>query len=148
VTHAILVSEYLRRNYGGSLYAKSKNPVLELRAASDEVLEGADALVMPTVPMEPPAFGDGMDRERMVRIGPGVAETVNTGPFDLSHPLTIAVPSGTVADVPVGTTLVGEHFDERSLFALGAALEGSREVIAWFRALGGLSTLASRAPRR
>ena len=92
------------------------------------MLEGADALVMPTVPMEPSAFGDGMDRERMVRTGPGVAETVNTGPFDLSHPLAIAVPSGTVADVPVGTTSVDERFDEGNRFALGAALEGTVET--------------------
>jgi len=123
VTHAILVSEYLRRNYGGSLYAKARNLVLELRAAYDDVLGEADALVMPTVPMKPPAFGDSMDREKMRRTGPGFAETVNTEPFNLSHHPAISVPSGTVDDVPVGTMFVGEHFDEETLFALGAALE-------------------------
>jgi amidase len=128
VIHAILVSEYLRRNYGGSLYAKSKNLILELQAVYDEVLAGADALVMPTVPMKPPAFGDSMDREKMVRTGPGFAETVNTEPFNLSHHPAISVPSGAVADVPVGTMFVGEYFDEGTLFALGSALEKTVET--------------------
>jgi len=48
---------------------------------------------------------------------------VNTEPFNLSHHPAISVPSGTVDDVPVGTMFVGEHFDEETLFALGAALE-------------------------
>lgn len=123
VIHAVLVSEYLRRNYGGSLYAKAKNLVLQLRAAYDDALADADALAMPTVPMQPPAFGDSMDREKMRRTGPGFAETVNTEPFNLSHHPAISIPSGTVEGVPVGTMLVGEHFDEKTLFALGAALE-------------------------
>jgi Asp-tRNA(Asn)/Glu-tRNA(Gln) amidotransferase A subunit family amidase len=38
------------------------------------------------------------------------------------------VPSGTVADVPVGTTFVGEYFDEGTLFALGSALEKTVET--------------------
>jgi Asp-tRNA(Asn)/Glu-tRNA(Gln) amidotransferase A subunit family amidase len=33
------------------------------------------------------------------------------------------VPSGTVADVPVGTTFVGEYFDEGTLFALEKTVE-------------------------
>jgi amidase len=123
VTHAILISEYVRRNYGSSLYAKAKNHILELRASYNEALTQVDALVMPTVPIKPPQFGYGMDRKKMRRTGPGFIEAVNTEPFNLSHHPAISIPSGTVDDVPVGTMLVGEHFDEQTLFALGSALE-------------------------
>ncbi|MDS0261143.1 amidase [Haloarcula sp. S1CR25-12] len=127
VTHAILVSEFLRRNYGGSLYAKAKNLTLQLRAAYDDALADADALVMPTVPMKPPAFGSSMDLEKMRRTGPGFAETVNTEPFNLSHHPALSVPCATVDDVPVGAMFVASHFDEPTLFALGAALERQTE---------------------
>lgn len=127
VTNAILVSEFLRRNYSGALYAKAKNLTLELRAAYDEVLADADALVVPTVPMKPPTAGDSMDLDKMRRTGPGFAETVNTEPFNLSHHPALSVPSGTVDGAPVGTMFVGNHFDEKTLFALGSALEQERE---------------------
>jgi amidase len=123
VIHALLASEFLRRNYGGSLYAKAKNLTLELKAAYDEALTGTDALVMPTVPMMPPAFGDVMDLEKMRQTGPGFAETVNTEPFNLSHHPGLSVPCGTVDDVPVGAMFVGEHFDEKTLFTFGSAME-------------------------
>ena len=123
VIHAILVSEYLRRNYSGAPYAKAKNLVMELRAAYDDVLDDVDALVMPTVPTKPPPYGTSMDLERMRETGPGFAETVNTEPFNLSHHPAISVPCGTVDDVPVGAMVVGDHFDETTLFTLGATLE-------------------------
>jgi amidase len=125
VTQSMLVSEYLRRNYGGSLYAKARNLVLELRSAYDEALAEADALVLPTVPMLPPPAGSSMDREKMVRTGPGFAETVNTEPFNLSHHPAISVPCGTVEDAPIGAMFVGGHFDETTLFTLADAFEGA-----------------------
>lgn len=123
VIHALLASEFLRRNDGGSLYGKAKNLTLELKAAYDEALASTDALVMPTVPMQPPVYGDVMDLQKMRETGPGFAETVNTEPFNLSHHPGLSVPCGRVDDVPVGAMFVGEHFDEKTLFALGSALE-------------------------
>lgn len=123
VIHAILTSEYLRRNYSGAIYAKAKNLTMDLRAAYDDALDEVDALVMPTVPMKPPPHGTNMDLERMHETGPGFAETANTEPFNLSHHPAISIPCGTVDGVPVGAMFVGNHFDEMTLFTLAAAVE-------------------------
>lgn len=123
VIHAILASEYLRRNYSGVPYAKAQNLSMKLRAAYDDALDNVDALVMPTVPMKPPPNGTTMTLKRMRETGPGFAETVNTEPFNLSHHPAISVPCGTVDGIPVGTMFVGDHFDETTLFILGAVLE-------------------------
>ncbi|MFC6723165.1 amidase [Halobium palmae] len=121
--NAILLSEYLRRNYQGSIYAKAQNLTLEMRESYDEVLTDADAMVMPTVPMKPPAAGTKMNVDALKENGPGFDVAKNTGMFNLTHHPGLSVPCGTVDDAPVGLMFVGERFDEATLFNLGYAYE-------------------------
>jgi amidase len=121
--NAILLSEYLRRNYQGSIYAKAQNLTLEMREAYDEVLTDADAMVMPTVPMKPPPAGTKMNVNALKENGPGFDVAKNTGMFNLTHHPGLSVPCGTVDDAPVGLMFVGERFDEATLLQLGYAYE-------------------------
>lgn len=106
-----LAIEYLDWEYqGSSLYGKGQNISLALRESYDEVLEEADIIAMPTIPIKP--FEVDPELSRVERIGRSLAIAKNTAPFDLTHHPAISVPCGTAGGRPVGLMLVGERFDE------------------------------------
>ena len=121
--NAVMFSEYLRQEYEGAIYGKAQNVTLEMREKYNEALEDADALVMPTVPIKPPAFGTKMDVESLLQGGPGFDVAKNTGMFNLTHHPGLTVPCGSADGAPVGMMFVGERFDEATLFRLGYAYE-------------------------
>jgi len=123
VKNAILLSEFLREEYEGALYGKAQNVTLEMREKYNEVLEDADALVMPTIPTKPPEFGTSMDVESMLQGGPGFDSGLNTGMFNVTHHPGLTVPCGETDGAPVGMMFVGARFDEATLFRLGYAYE-------------------------
>lgn len=125
--NAILLSEYLRRNYQGSIYAKAQNLTLEMRERYNDVLRDVDAIVMPTVPMKPPAAGTKMNVDALKENGPGFDVAKNTGMFNLTHHPGLSVPCGTTDGAPVGMMFVGQRFDEATLFNLGYAYEQAGE---------------------
>lgn len=127
VKGVLLAAKFIEQEYGSSLYGKAKNLIRELRSQYDEVLQEADAIVMPTVPREPFKVDHGLSIvEHVARSAPAPLGT-NTCPFNLtSHPA-LTVPCGAVDDLPVGLMFVGDHFDEAVLFELGQALEETRE---------------------
>lgn len=109
-----LAIEYVNREYQGSaLYGKGQNITLAMRAAYDEILDDADLIAMPTVPIKP--FEIDPDLSRVERIRRSLLTSLNTAPFDLTHHPAISVPCGAAGDRPVGLMLVGEHFDEMSV---------------------------------
>jgi len=109
-----LAIEYVDRKYQGSaLYGKGQNITLAMREAYDEVLEEADVIAMPTVPIKPLEIDP--DLSRVERISRSLVTSLNTSPFDLTHHPAITVPCGTAGDRPVGLMLVGERFDEPSV---------------------------------
>ena len=105
VIHAILVSEYLRRNYGGSLYAKARNHVLELRAAYDDVL------------VAPPARGaapEGLDDD---------GDPVMNLPWTHAGVPVVSMPVGsTDAGLPVGIACIGRFGRDESLLEHSGAI--------------------------
>lgn len=110
-----LAIEYLDREYQGSaLYGKGQNISLAMRESYDEILEAADVIAMPTIPIKP--FEVDPDLSRVDRIGRSLAIAKNTAPFDLTHHPAISVPCGTAGGRPVGLMFVGERFDEGSIF--------------------------------
>ncbi|WP_332900362.1 amidase [Haladaptatus sp. CMSO5] len=110
-----LAIEYLDQEYQGSaLYGKGQNISLTMRAAYDEILEEADVIAMPTIPIKP--FEVDPDLSRIDRIGRSLGIAKNTAPFDLTHHPAISVPCGTAGGRPVGLMFVGERFDEASVF--------------------------------
>jgi amidase len=123
VMAGVLVSEYLRRNYEGSVYGHAQNLTLELRETYNEALADVDALVMPTVPIKPPEHGEMKGLETMLEAGAGSRIGLNTGPFNSTHHPGLTVPCGTTDGAPVGMMFVGERFDDATLLKLGYAYE-------------------------
>jgi len=119
----LLVSEFVRRNYGGSVYAKAQNLTPVMRDAYDEALTDVDALVMPTVPVKPPEYGSERGIETLLEQGGSSAIAHNTLPFNATGHPCVTVPCGEVDDAPVGVMFVGERFDEATLFRLASAHE-------------------------
>lgn len=117
-----LAIEYLDRQYQGSaLYAKGQNISLKLREQYDDILENADVIAMPTIPIKP--FEIDEELSRVERIGRSLAIAKNTAPFDLTHHPAISVPCGTAGDRPVGLMFVGERFDEASVLQAAHAYQ-------------------------
>lgn len=84
-----------------------------MRAAYDEVLDDADVIAMPTVPIKPLEIDPGLSR--VERISRSLVTSLNTAPFDLTHHPAISVPCGTAGGRPVGLMFVGERFDGMSI---------------------------------
>ena len=129
VMAGVLVSEYVQRNYEGSVYGHAQNLTLELREQYNEVLEDVDALVMPTVPITPPEHGEMKGLESMLEHGAGSRIGLNTGPFYVTHHPGLTVPCGEAEDAPVGMMFVGDRFDDATLLKLGYAYEQYTETI-------------------
>ncbi len=123
VMAGVLVSEYVRREYGGSVYGHAQNLTLELREQYNEALADVDALVMPTVPVKPPGHGEMKGLETMLEEGAGSNIGLNTGPFNSTHHPGLTVPCGTADGAPVGIMFIGEWFDDATLLRLGYAYE-------------------------
>jgi len=123
---SLLVGTYLAETFGIEFYAKAKNVVLELERQLTAHLDRCDVLVTPTVPMLPFERDDSLSRtERLGRI---VENHRNTATFDHTHHPALTVPCGSVDGLPVGIQLVGDHFDETTLFTVGRAVEQATEA--------------------
>jgi len=123
VKNTLFVSEYLRQEYEGAAYGKAQNLTIEMQAAYDEVLDDADAIVMPTSPSKPPKHGEMKGIEVMLEEGAGSARAKNTSIFDVTHHPALTVPCGETDGAPVGMMFVGERFDDATLLKLGYAYE-------------------------
>jgi len=121
--NAMLATKYLLEHYQGALYGKAQNITLALRETYDEALADADALVMPTSPVKPPAFGSKFDLEMMTEQGVELDIAKNTSLFDVTHHPALTVPCGETDGAPVGMMFVGDRFDDATLFQLGYAYE-------------------------
>lgn len=99
-----------------SHYVAARNLGSSFTAAVDETLGTYDALLAPTTPMTPPAFGDVATDEDFART------VANTVPFNLTGHPALTVPAG-ADDGPVGIQFVGARHDERTLVTLGGTLE-------------------------
>jgi amidase len=121
-----LCADYIADEYGLELYAKAKNLILEAERQYTQLLDDYDALAMPTTPMLPFEYDETSDRVNRVKrsLTPGA----NTAPFNHTGHPALTVPCGTVDQLPVGLMLVGSHFDERTLFRLGGAVETDSSV--------------------
>ena len=105
-------------------YLKAQRARQVLRAEVDGVLQGVDALLMPTTPIPAPRNDE---REATVE---GVTDDVRgwltrcTRPINLTGHPALSVPCGlTSGGLPIGLQLVGRQFDEATLLRLGRAYE-------------------------
>ncbi len=106
-------------------YVNAKRTQQQLRDAVDAALDGADALVLPALPIVAPPQG-----VAEVAIGPGPKDVIavraamlrNTQLFNLSGHPAISLPIR-VTGLPVGLQLVGRLGDTPGLLAIASACE-------------------------
>ena len=120
----MLLGRYAIDRYDGRHYAMARNLALDLAAAYDAALDGADVLVMPTLPIVastiPPA---GASREE--KLARSLEMIPNTAPFDVSgHPAT-SVPAGLSDGLPVGLMIVGRHGADGTCLRVAQAYESA-----------------------
>ncbi len=119
---AMLLGEHLRLTSGGQHYGRGQNLGRTLRAAYDGALEGADVLVMPTLPMLPtPLPAPGAPRAEY--IGRAFEMVLNTAPFDVTGHPAISVPCHPHGSLPIGMMIVGRHFADAAVLRVAAAVE-------------------------
>jgi amidase len=118
----LLTGRYSNDRYGGRYYAMARNLALELTAAYDAALAGADVLVLPTLPVVAttiPAAG----ADRAEQLARSLEMIPNTAPFDVSgHPAT-SVPAGLSDGLPVGLMVVGRHRGDATCLRVAHAFE-------------------------
>jgi len=123
IKNKMLVAEYVRRNYQGTVYAQAQNMALELRRKYSETLSDVDAIILPTCPIVPP------EKEKMTGTGRIFGQNsigtmiANTSPFNLTHHPALTIPCGTVNESPIGMMIVGSHFDENSILQIAHTYE-------------------------
>jgi amidase len=117
----LVLGAHLRREHFGALYAKAQNLRPWLRAAYDRVLEGVDALLMPTTPGLPHEVDFELPlSQRVLR---GWAVLANTCPTDMTGHPALTLPAAEARGLPVGVMLIGRHFADDRLLALAATYE-------------------------
>jgi amidase len=128
--NSLLLAEFLRRERGYQVYAKSVNLIRQLRAAYDHALSSVDLLLLPTTPMKaqplPPTVASAG-----VQLGAAFMNFGNTCPFDVSHHPAMSLPCGVIDGLPVGMMLVGRHWEESTIYRAAHALEQSGDWRDW-----------------
>jgi amidase len=118
----MLLGWHMVRNYRGHYYAKAQNLARQLRAAYDAVLEDYDLLLMPTLPVTATPLPE--DDAPIPEILQRAFEMLpNTAPFDVTGHPAMSLPCGLAEGLPVGLMLIGEHYDEKTIYRAAHAYE-------------------------
>jgi amidase len=104
----MLLGRYAIDRYDGRHYAMARNLALDLAAAYDAALDGADVLVMPTLPIVASTI-PAADASREEKLARSLEMIPNTAPFDVSGHPAISVPAGLSDGLPVGLMIVGRR---------------------------------------
>lgn len=123
VKASMLTNGHLTNERSIEMYAKAKNLALQAEREYNRALEEYDALVLPTTPMLPYERDDELNR--VERVGRTLINLANTGMFDLTNHPALTVPCGKSEDLPIGMMLVGNHFDERTLYQIASSFESA-----------------------
>jgi amidase len=108
----------------GRYYAMARNLALELTAAYDAALDGADVLVMPTLPIVASDLpGPGASREE--QLARSLEMIANTAPIDVSGHPAISVPAGLADGLPAGLMIIGRHFADATCLRVARAYESA-----------------------
>jgi amidase len=120
----MLLGRYAIDRYDGRHYAMARNLALDLTAAYDAALDGADVLVMPTLPIVASTI-PAADASREEKVARSLEMIPNTAPFDVSgHPAT-SVPAGLSDGLPVGLMIVGRRGADGMCLRVAQAYESA-----------------------
>jgi aspartyl-tRNA(Asn)/glutamyl-tRNA(Gln) amidotransferase subunit A len=122
VRRRILIGTYvLSAGYYDAYYLKAQKVRALILRDFTEAFDHVDALLTPTAPSA--AFGLGEKSDDPVQM---YLNDVFTVPASMAGVPGISVPAGVDADgLPLGLQVLGRHFDEETVFAVGAALEAA-----------------------
>lgn len=115
------------------LYGKAAKVRTIIRKEFEEVLEQVDLLVGPTTKSVAPRFDD---KQEVDSVDSYKADLL-TVPVNLSGLPSLTIPVGFTNDLPVGMQLIGNYFDEATLYQVGAAYEQANAQHHLFPALEG-----------
>jgi aspartyl-tRNA(Asn)/glutamyl-tRNA(Gln) amidotransferase subunit A len=136
VKRRIMIGTYvLSAGYYDAYYLKAQKIRALILHDFDQAFAKVDALLTPTAPSAAFGLGEKMDDPVTMYLN-----DVFTVPASLAGVPAMSVPAGLDAQgLPLGLQVIGRHFDEETVFAVGAALEQAAEFSALpaIRAQGG-----------
>lgn len=114
----VLAGAVADRVTDGRAYLAARAAVDSFDSSLSAVFDAVDALVMPTVPVEPPRRDAGTaDRQ--------VGQSANTRPCNLTGVPALSVPGAPVDGVPIGVQVVAPRGADGRAFAVGELIESS-----------------------
>lgn len=117
----LVAGRFLRRRYGGALYAKAQNLRPWLQEAYERALSEVDVLLLPTTPWRAHEVRPDLPvAERVLR---GWANLANTYPTNVTGHPAISLPLAEAGGLPVGVMLVGRRFEDDRLLGVAATCE-------------------------
>ncbi len=127
VKRRILIGTYvLSSGYYDAYYLKAQKVRTLIRQDFEKVFKKVDLLITPTTPTLPFKFKEKLDDPLAMYLS-----DVLTVPVNLAGLPAISLPFGTVKEdgkeLPVGVQLIGNHFQESTIFQAGYVLESGAE---------------------
>lgn len=124
VRAALVAGTHLTRMNGHRYYARAINFGHSLRAGYDALLQGFDALLMPTTPSVAQRLPEGQ-AETLAFVEATAGMVANTLPFNVTGHPAMSLPCGCIDGLPVGAMLVARHFAESTIYRIAHAHEQS-----------------------
>jgi amidase len=118
----LMLSEFTRRRFRGTAYAKAQNVRSFFKKGVDDALDRVDVLAMPTVVEAAPKYAEARTLEEALqqrRAG------LNTRTYNFTGHPALTVPCGRSGGLPIGIQLVGRYYDEPLLLRMAYAFQHS-----------------------
>ncbi len=118
VRRRIMLGTYvLSAGYYDAYYVRAQKVRTLIKRDFDKALQDVDAIIAPVAPT--PAFKIGEKTENPLQM---YLSDIFTISINLAGVPSLALPAGNISGLPVGLQVIGRHFDEATLFAIGAEL--------------------------
>jgi len=122
VKRRVMLGTYaLSEGYYGDYYDKAQNARSLVRRDFEDVLDEADVVASPTMPLTPFRIGEALDDPMQMYLA-----DANTTPVNLAGVPSVTVPAGRSDDLPVGLQLTAGRFEETKLLRVARAYEQAR----------------------
>jgi aspartyl-tRNA(Asn)/glutamyl-tRNA(Gln) amidotransferase subunit A len=119
VKRRVMLGTYaLSEGYYGDYYDKAQNARALVRRDFEGVLDEADVVASPTMPLTPFEIGEALDDPMQMYLA-----DANTTPVNLAGVPSISVPAGRADGLPVGLQLTAGRFEETKLLRVARAFE-------------------------
>ena len=123
----LILSEFSRRRFHGTVYAKAQNVRGYYKKAFDRALAQVDVIAMPTVHQVAPKYEE-RHVAQMAEPAFDLSRTAwNTKPYNYTGHPALSVPCGKSGRLPIGMQLVGAHYADPLLLRTAYAFQHSTD---------------------